>query len=275
MRLPVLLVCLWLVAAPHATAQTSELAQKSQQVHELMAAGKFEQAIPIYRKLLQAAPGNPGLQMDLGMALHMAGRDREAVPPLEAALQQEPASFPANLFLGLAHLGAGAPAKAIPPLTKAAKLQPSNPDPQQALASAFMALDRFEEASQHYRKFSELVPQAPGAWAGLGQCYEALAQAEFERLGRVAKDSGYWFALMAEARLKTQQYKSAYEQAAMFRRSQRRYGQEAEAWREALKVAPGDPEIETQLAFALNQTGDYGAAQALLLPSVRVIRSRQ
>ena len=235
-----------------------------------------------------------------------------------------------------------------------------------------MSLDRFQEAGEHYRKLSVLVPQDPGAWAGLGQCYEALAQAEFANLGHEARNSGYWFALMAEARIKSQQYKSAFylgrqaldltpnlsgvhselaeiyrqsgrsdwavreeekerklpppdcathkaereffaghflqavtasatdntpeahywrtkafntlannayarlqqlppsvesfEQAAMVRRSQRRFREEADAWREALKLAPNDPGIETQLAFALDQTGDYAAARAILQP---------
>jgi len=49
-------VCVWLVGAAAAFAQTSALAQKSQQAHELMVAGKFEQAIPIYQELVKAAP---------------------------------------------------------------------------------------------------------------------------------------------------------------------------------------------------------------------------
>ncbi len=52
----------------------------------------------------------------------------------------------------------------------------------------------------------------------------------------------------------------------MVRRSQRRFREEADAWREALKLAPNDPGIETQLAFALDQTGDYAAARAILQP---------
>ena len=36
---------------------------------KLMAAGKFEEAVPAYRDLVRAVPSNPGLIMNLGMAV--------------------------------------------------------------------------------------------------------------------------------------------------------------------------------------------------------------
>jgi predicted Zn-dependent protease len=370
MKLLGLWVCACLLAISPADAQTAELARKSQQAHELMAAGKVEQALAIYRELVQASPNNPGLQLDLGMALHMAGRDLEAILPLQTAVHAQPDLFPANLFLAAAYMGIGAPEKAIPPLTKAAELQPQNPDLQQELAAALLSLNRFKEAAEHYQKLTELVPQNPRAWAGLCQCYGALSQEESEKLGRMAKDSGYWFALMAEARVESQQFKSAFylcrqalertpdlrgvhtelaeiyrqtghsdwaateqekeknlpapdctakkaecdfftghyadaiaaagshdtpealywrtqaynalannayaklqhlppsveshELTAMLRRSQWRYREEVDEWRQALKLAPNDPEIETQLSVALIQIGDHEAARTIL-----------
>jgi tetratricopeptide (TPR) repeat protein len=363
-------VCTCLLAISPIYAQTGALARKSQQAHELMAAGKIEQALAIYRELVQASPNNPSLQLDLGMALHLAGRDREAILPLQAAVHTQPDLFPANLFLGAAFMGIGAPEKAIPPLTKAAKLQPQNPDLRQELAAALLSLGRFREAAEHYQKLAELVPQNPRAWAGLCQCYGTLSQEESEKLGHLAKDSGYWFALMAEARAESQQFKSAFylyrqalertpelrgvhselaeiyrqtghsdwaateqgkernlpapnctakkaecdyfaghyadaiaaagpndtpealywrtraynalanhayaklqqlppsveshELTAMLRRNQERYPEEVEEWRQALKFAPSDPQIETQLAAALIQVGENEAARKIL-----------
>src|SRR5213078_3331777 len=49
--------------------QTDSLALKSQRAKQLMADGNFAQAIPIYRELNQAVPNNPGLILNLGMAL--------------------------------------------------------------------------------------------------------------------------------------------------------------------------------------------------------------
>ncbi len=364
--------CGCLLAISAAYAQTTDLARKAQEAHELMAAGKVEQAIAIYRELVHASPNNPGFQLELGMALHRAGRDREAIVPLQAAVRAQPDLYPANLFLGAAYLGIGATAKAIPPLTKAAQLQPQNPDLRQELATALLSLDRFQEAAKHFQKLAELAPQNPKGWAGLCQSYGELSHEESEKLRRLAKDSGYWFALMAEARVESQQFKSAFylcqqalertptlrglhselaeiyrqtghpdwaatEQAkeknlppldctankaecdffaghyadaiaatgshdtpkalywriradnalanhayarlrqlppsvefheltAMLRRNQGRYREEVDEWRQALKLAPNDPDIETQLATALIHVGDPEAAQRILQP---------
>src|SRR5579884_4373106 len=83
-----------------AHAQSPELIEKSEQGHELMAAGKFEEAVPIYRQLVKAVPGNPGLLLNLGMALHLAGHSREAIAPLTQALKIDANVLPAYLFLG-------------------------------------------------------------------------------------------------------------------------------------------------------------------------------
>jgi Flp pilus assembly protein TadD len=109
---------LFFVAALLVNAQSPALIEKSERGKELMAAGKFEEAIPLYRQLSRAVPDNPGLLLNLGMALQMAGHSREAIRPLESALKLDSGIKPAWLFLGDAHLGAGEPARAVLPLTK-------------------------------------------------------------------------------------------------------------------------------------------------------------
>ena len=70
---------LWFVlSAGRVCGQSSDLAIKSNRGKELIAAGKFEEAIPIYRELVRTLPDNPGPVMNLGLALHMTGHDQEA-----------------------------------------------------------------------------------------------------------------------------------------------------------------------------------------------------
>src|SRR6185369_7419477 len=83
------------------------LAERSRAGKELMAAGRYAEAAAAYRDLVRALPGNAGLLVNLGMALHLSGKDQEAIPHLEAALRLDPASLPANLFLGAARLRTG------------------------------------------------------------------------------------------------------------------------------------------------------------------------
>src|ERR1700730_831770 len=84
--------------------QSSDLALQSQHAKEMMAAGRFEEAIPIYKRLTQSAPGNPGLLLNLALAEHMAGHEREAIPHFEAVLKTQPTLAPALLSLGAARL---------------------------------------------------------------------------------------------------------------------------------------------------------------------------
>ena len=64
-------------------------ATRAQRGQAAMEAGRFDEAATgLYAELVQAVPGEPGLRLNLGMALAMAGRPREALPHLEAALDR-------------------------------------------------------------------------------------------------------------------------------------------------------------------------------------------
>jgi predicted Zn-dependent protease len=191
-------------------AQSSDLAEKSHRAKELMAAGQFEEAVPIYRELVRALPNNPGLVMNLGLALDMAGHKREAVLEYETVLKLDPHNVPTLLFLGTAYVELGEAAKALGLLEKATKAQPDNPDAQGVLAEARLALDKFEQAAEGFQKLSQLDPGNPKAWYGLGLSYDGLAQQSFEGLERTAPESAYWLDLVGESRLGTQQYYSAF-----------------------------------------------------------------
>ena len=186
------------------------LALKSQRAKELMAEGKFAQAIPLYRELDRAIPNNPGLKLNLGMALDMAGRQREAIPELEAAVKLKPDLAPGWLFLGSARLSLGETTLAVKALQVVLNLQPENREASQMLAGALFSLGRVEEAAQQYHKLTEADPENPPAWYGLGRSYESLSGRAFDKLQEVAPQSSYSLALLAETRLRDQQFSSAF-----------------------------------------------------------------
>src|SRR5579885_1369536 len=107
-------------------AQSEELVRESRRAKELMAAGQYELAIPIYDRLVQALPGNPGLLLDLGLAEHMAGRERQAIPHLEAVLKARPNHLPALIALAQARLALNEPKLAVAPLEKVVAAEPKN-----------------------------------------------------------------------------------------------------------------------------------------------------
>jgi predicted Zn-dependent protease len=185
-------------------------ADKAQLAKQLMASGRAGEAVPIYRELLRAMPDNPGLALNLGLALDMSGDKRAAIREYQAVLKLDPQSFPALLLMGTAYLDLGQPSEAIGPLAESVKLQPGNPDVQATLADAELALERFGTAAARFEKLSQQDPSSPKVWYGLGACYEGLAQRTFDDLAAMAPNSAYWLYLVAESRYANDQSYSAF-----------------------------------------------------------------
>src|SRR5215469_7995340 len=88
--------------APALCAQSEEQAKESRHAKELMAAGKYEQVIPVYQKLVRELPGNTGLLWNLALAEHLSGHDREAIPHLETVVKTQPKNREAREMLAAA-----------------------------------------------------------------------------------------------------------------------------------------------------------------------------
>lgn len=221
-------------------------AELSQRGSELMAAGRYAEAVPVYRDLVKAVPGNAGPLLNLGMALHLSGQDGEALAPLEAALKLNPDSAPAALFLGTARLSLGRTAAAVAPLQKAVRLQPENSQARAMLANALVALDRHAEAEPHLRRLSRANPKDPAVWHALGKTYEALAGQAFGRLLERDPESPLTLALVAEARLDQGQTTAAFQ-----------------LYRKALERAPDQRGLHAGMAEVYRRTGhpDWAAVE--------------
>jgi len=243
-------------------AQSDELALKSRRARDLMAAGQFAEAIPIYEELVRAVPGNPGLLLNLGLAEHMAGQNRKAIPHLEAVWKADPRNLPARLSLGAAYLEMGEPARAVGPLEGVVRDDAANTDARGLLAQALLAVGRAKEAAVHFQKLTERTPNDPKAWYGLGKSYEAISTAAFDELKRTAPESCWMLALLADSRVTRRQYRSAFY-----------------LYRQALERNPAMGGIHTAIAAVYRTTGhaDWAAAEesrepakpAVLNPSYR------
>src|SRR5256885_1964163 len=235
-----------LAVAPLAVlAQSPDLAAKSQHAKEFMAQGKFADAVPLYRELNQAVPNNPGLLLNLGMALQMAGDERKSIPQLEAAVKLDPQLTPAWLFLGTARVHTGQAQSGIEALKTALRLQPDHTDARVMLAGTLLSLDRAAEAAEQYQKLAEVNPASSAAWYGLGRSYELLANRAFDELQNTAPESAYWLAIIAETRLREQQYTSAFY-----------------LYRRALEKAPAMPGLHASIAEIYRRTGHADWANA-------------
>ena len=210
LELRLLLLCLLVAPPAPPRGSEDELGAKSRLGKELMAAGRYAEAAPVYRELVRAVPGNAGLLLNLGMALHLAGQDEQAIAPLQSALRLQPSSLPAALFLGAAQLRRGRADASVAPLQTAVRLQPDNGDARSMLAQALVGLGRYAEAEPHLRRLSTIAPKAPAAWFNLGKAYEALAGQAFDQLLELDPESPLALALVADARLKQDQRNAAF-----------------------------------------------------------------
>ena len=233
-----LAACLLAGSSASASPPTEDLAAKAQRGKEAMAAGRFDQAAAVYAEIVQLLPSEPGMLLNLGMALSMAGRPRDAIPHLQAALKLRPELIPASLFLGSAYAELGQASRAVEPLQKVVAAQPDNREARQMLADALLSLQRYEPATRHFRRLSELAPREPRAWYGLGRSYEGLAREAFEGLQRSAPDSPYLLLLVAEAMAAQGKGANAFR-----------------LYREALEKRPGLPEAHEAVARIYEQTG--------------------
>lgn len=203
-------VALFLLAALTLRGQPDELARKSAEVRQLMGEGRFAEAIPLCRDLVKALPENPGLRLNLGLALHMTGQPREAIPEFERVLKSQPTNFPALLSLGQARLELNDPAAAIGPLEKAVAADPAHVNARGMLASALITVGHAREASAHYRRLTSMTPADPKAWHGLGRSYESLAAQGFDQLNKTAQGSVEWLALVGDSRVSHRQFRAAF-----------------------------------------------------------------
>lgn len=98
----------------------------------------YREAVPLYRKALALGPKNPGVQLNLGLALFKSGDMKQAIQAFTPLLRNQTPASPQDkqltTLMGMAHYGLGEYAEAAPYLKQAADLDPQNLPLRLALA---------------------------------------------------------------------------------------------------------------------------------------------
>jgi tetratricopeptide (TPR) repeat protein len=230
--------------------QPNDLVEMSRRGKQAMADGKYEEAVVIFKGLVQALPEEPTLRVNLGIAHYMAGQHEQAIVALEAASAGRAGLVSALFFLGAAYLKTGNPQPAVAPLEKVLTAEPRNPRALHMLADALLSSGRNEKAADRFLALTEAEATNPKAWHGLGESYEALSSETFQRLQSVEHASPYVSLLRAQALVE-----------------QKRYARALRLYREALTKLPGHRGIREQVAEIYRDTGhlewaNYEEAQA-------------
>lgn len=254
----VLSACLVLNAAP----QSSSPAEQAARAHALVAAGRATEAIPIYQELLQGAPGNAVLHLNLAIAQFEVGRFRDAIGQCQTAVGLQPDLTNAWLFLGASHLKAGEPGQAIDPLEKVIAARPDERNAILMLAEALLAVRRFDDAVGRFLDASKLLPAEPRVWYGLERGCEGVVGGALEGMQR-GESGPYRDSLAGDASADAGHYGLAIER---YKQALRGHPNAPEVWRAMARVYrdSGHPDwaLQAEAKRAAAPAPDCGAHPA-------------
>jgi tetratricopeptide (TPR) repeat protein len=124
----------------------------------LAAAKRYDEALPLYQRILQDEPANNEARTALAAVMIESGKGAEAVAQLESLVKVEPNR--ADLRAQLAELYLQAqPEKALEQYQAAAKIEPSQPAHPIGVAASLVKLGRFQEAASAARQALEQNPK--------------------------------------------------------------------------------------------------------------------
>jgi len=231
---------------PSRDAIQQALLQRSELAKRALLNGNAEEAVARYRALVKELPADPGMRLNLALALESAGKYADEIEQLEWVLQRKPEMFAPWLLLGMAHQKLGQPAAAIDPLRRALSLSPNDELALLELADAHLALGNFPEAVQRLQEIVARNPSSAKGWKGLALAYAAQGQESLARLERTAPGSAEWCLLAARSELDGAHFTRAFA-----------------LLREAVKREPDLRGVHEALAEVYEKTGhpDWAATE--------------
>jgi tetratricopeptide (TPR) repeat protein len=156
-------------------------------------AGRFQQAEPLYRQIIQAAPGEPNALHLLGVLCHQTGRSDEAAGLIRRALTAQPDFADAHANLAKVLASQGLPQEAIAAWQKVIRLRPDSAEAHFNLGATLAGLRQNDQAVLAYRQAVRVQPAYVEAWTNLGNLLWADHQHDqavdcFRRAAELAPD---------------------------------------------------------------------------------------
>ncbi|MTJ83362.1 MAG: tetratricopeptide repeat protein [Telmatospirillum sp.] len=143
----------------------ARLFQQALHQHE---AGRYADAAALYRTLLTAAPHEPELHYNLGLALAQAGQTRDAVTAWRTALALRPLYPKASNNLGMTLAELGETVEAEQCLSFALAQTPDSPEILSNLAGVLRQQGRLPDAEALFHRAIRLHPAFADAYNSLG-----------------------------------------------------------------------------------------------------------
>ncbi|RPJ60650.1 MAG: tetratricopeptide repeat protein [Acidobacteria bacterium] len=224
----------------------------------LVEKGKYEEAVPEFRRALELNPEDVRSHSKLGIALAGIGRVDEAIAEYRKAMELDPDYADAYSKLGLALARLGRPHEARQQFEKALELFPDSAEAHSNLAALLVGEGKLEESIGHCEKALAIDAEYPGAHGNLaialarsGKTDEAIPH--FEKALAADPDSG-----------------ELHLQLGRLLAEKRRFDEAIPHLEKATAAAPGSAPLHYNLARILAAKGRYDAAVAHLEKVVEI-----
>jgi len=158
------------------SARDAAIHSRLTQGHQLLRAGKLEQAESQFRQILHADPKNVIANNLLGLLCLQTRRLEEAASFISAALEVKPDDAQAHSNLALALKDLQRHEEAIGHFREAVKLAPQNARVLNNLGGTYVELNRFEDAVECFRHAVALEPGLAEAHFNLGNALIGVRQ---------------------------------------------------------------------------------------------------
>lgn len=142
----------------------------------LARAGRYEEALPEYRRAIELSPGYSDAYNNMGRSLERLRRTEEAGAAYRKAAEIDPENAEALNNVGAFLMRTGDLDGAEQWLRRAIELNPRRHEAQANLAAILATRGQLEEAAAHYRLAVGANPDFKEAWNALGELLETMGE---------------------------------------------------------------------------------------------------
>jgi tetratricopeptide (TPR) repeat protein/TolB-like protein/predicted Ser/Thr protein kinase len=251
--------------------------------------GKYELAVEQFRRAVELEPTSDAAYRGLGLAYERLGKPKEAEETYRRAIALRPHYWAGYSWLGVFYYFQARYAQAVEMFDQIVKLAPDSFRGYANLCAAYIAQGRYAEAIQACERSAAIRPTAL-AYGNLGNAYFgrrrfAEAGQAYDKAARMEPQEYLWWGNLGDARYSAPGQRAsatkAYEQAVSVAQEDLRVNpRDARALgylayyhamldnkqaalssiRQALTLAPNDPELRFNAALTHNKLGQINQA---------------
>lgn len=260
------------------------ITQAIQSALEYHQAGRLNQAISLYQRILLDAPNHPKVLHLLGVAAHQAGENNLAVEIINRAIQSTPAN-PVNFYnLGSVFNAINQPDEAIACYQKALTIKPDYVEALNNLGNTLKSQGKLKDAVACYKKIVSIQPGFANAHNNLGNalkdqgkldeaitCYQqaVMIKPDFSEahnnLGSILSDQGKLdeaIACYKQALMIKPDYAEAHNNWGNALKDHDRTDEAIACYQKALMIKPDYADAHNNLGNALKDQGKLDKAIA-------------